>query len=150
MELLQSVVSNIQLNGVACQWSMDFTEHAHIRVIKEPARSGNNCLYETQICRYLDRFEKIRNFSLFTSIHEAGVQLGVVKPVAEEKEETSLPEDFIVSTTLELLPFLWTSGYDDIGMTQIPNPDYFHMAKLVRKGLSGLSRGANQSSLQPP
>ena len=31
LELFQSVASNIWLNGVACQWSADFTEHAHIK-----------------------------------------------------------------------------------------------------------------------
>ena len=50
LELFQSVVSNIRLNGVACQWSADFTEHAHIKMIKEPGHSGNNHAYETQIC----------------------------------------------------------------------------------------------------
>jgi hypothetical protein len=147
LELLQSVASNIRLNGVASQWSADFTEHAHIKVVKEPSRSGNNHSYETQICRYLDRLEKLRNFGLFTSIREAGVQFGGLKSLEEEEdeEEEGLRDDFIISTTSELLPFLWTSGYDT-GTSQVP--DYFHTADLVKKGLSGLLRG--QSSLQPP
>ena len=148
LELLQSVVANIRLNGVACQWSADFTEHAHIKVVKEPGRSGNNHSYETQICRYLDRLEKIRNFSLFTSIREAGIQFGALKAVEEEEEEEEEDEqrdDFIVSTTSELLPFLWSTGYDT-GTSRVP--DYFHTADLVRKGLSGLTRGG--SPLQPP
>jgi Plavaka transposase len=153
LELFQSVVSNIRLNGVACQWSADFTEHAHIKVVKEPARSGNNHAYETQICRYLDRLEKIRNFSLFTSIREAGVQFGAssLKAMEEEEEDSEripLRDDFIISTTSELLPFLWTSGYDTTGTSRVP--DYFHTADLVKKGLSGLSRGVGRSSLQPP
>ena len=53
LELFQSIMSNIQLNGVACQWSADFTEHAHIKVVKEPGYSGNNHGYETQICQSL-------------------------------------------------------------------------------------------------
>jgi hypothetical protein len=149
LELLQSVVSNIRLSGVACQWSADFTEHAHIKVVKEPARSGNNRAYESQICRYLDRFEKIQNFNLFTSIREAGVRFGAVKAVEEEEEEeeeeekTSLRDDFIISSTSELLPFLWTSGFN----TETSRiPDYFHTADLVKKGLLGLSRG---TPLQP-
>ena len=59
LELLQSVVLNIRLNKVARQWLANFTEHAHIKVVKEPGRSGNNRAYETQICRYLNRLEKI-------------------------------------------------------------------------------------------
>jgi Plavaka transposase len=148
LELFQSVVSNIRLNGVACQWSADFTEHAHIKVVKEPGRSSNNRAYETQICRSLDRLEKVRNFSLFTSIREAGVQFGASKAMEEEEEEeerpgTPLREDFIISTTSELLPFLWTSGYDT-GTSRVV--DYFYTADLIKKGLLG----ANQSSLQPP
>ena len=155
LEFLQSVVSNIRLNGAAYQWSADFTEHVHIKVVKEPGRSGNHHAHEAQICRYLDRHEKISNFNLFTSIHEAGVQFGAVKALeenVENAEETHLHddddlEDFIVPTTSELLPFLWTSGYN----TRTPQfPDYFHNADLVKNGLSGLSRGTNQSPLQPP
>ena len=148
LELFQSVVSNIRLNGVACQWSADFTEHAHIKVVKEPGRSGNNHSYETQICRYLDRLEKIRNFSLFTSIREAGVQFGALRAVEEEEEEEEEElDDFIISTTSELLPFLWTSGYET-GTSHVQ--DYFHTADLVKKGMSGLTRGGQPSSLQPP
>lgn len=147
LELFQSVVSNIRLNGVACQWSADFTEHAHIKVVKEPGRSGNNHSYETQICRFLDRLEKIRNFSLFTSIREAGVQFGASKASVEEAEEEEEEEsdNLIISTTSELLPFLWTSGYET-GTSRVP--DYFHTADLVKKGLLGLSKGGE--SLQPP
>ena len=67
------------------------TEHAHIKIVKVPARSGNHHSYESQICRYLDRLKKIHNFSLFTSIREAGVQFGALKAMEEEKEEEELP-----------------------------------------------------------
>ena len=147
LELFQSVVSNIRLNGVACQWSADFTEHAHIKVVKDPGCSGNNHGYETQIYRFLDHLEKVRNFSLFTSMREAGVQFGAEEEEEEEEEKTSLRDDSFISTTSELLPFLWTSGYDT-GTSRVP--DYFHTADLVKKGLSGLSRGAGRSPLQPP
>ena len=63
----------------------------------------------------------------------------------EEEEEDEQRDDFIVSTTSELLPFLWSTGYDT-GTSRVP--DYFHTADLVRKGLSGLTRGG--SPLQPP
>jgi hypothetical protein len=155
LELLQSVVSNIRLNGVAYQWSADFTEHAHIKVVKDPGRSGNNHHHEAQICRYLDRLEKIRTFSLFTAICEAGIQFGGDMKAAEEEavdeEEEAVDEagsrDFIISTTSELLPFLWISGYDT-GTSRVP--DYFYTAELVKKGLVGLSRTRDKSPLQPP
>jgi hypothetical protein len=140
LEFLQSVVPNIRLNGVASQWSADFTEHAHIKVVKEPARSGNNHGYEAQICRYLDRVEKIHNFNLFTSIRGAGVQFGTAQDGEEDEEE----ESPLISTTSELLPFLWTSGYDT-GTSRIP--DYFHLADLTK---NDLLTGPSQSPLRPP
>ena len=140
LELLQSVVPTIQLSGPPCQWSADFTEHAHIEVVKDPARSGNNHAYELQICQFLDRLEKIRNFTLATSICNAGVQFGDTTLVEDEDDdETGFRED-VVSTTAQLLPFLWTSGYH-IGTPRIV--DYFYHADLMKRGL------LNQSSLRP-
>ena len=142
LEFLQSVVPNIQLNRVASQWSADFTEHAHITLVKEPVRSGNNQAHESQICRYLDRLEKVRHFSLCTAIRDAGVQFGAV-PGGEDDdaEELAFRDDSIVSTTSKLLPFLWTSSYH-AGTPQIS--DYFYQADLIKRGL------LNQSSLCPP
>ena len=71
LELMQSVVPNIRANGIAFQYPVDATEHAHIAEIKNPARSGNNQNYETQICRDLDCTDKLRQFDLATSIHES-------------------------------------------------------------------------------
>jgi hypothetical protein len=59
LELLSSVVPNIKSNGIASQWSADFTEHAHIPLVKDPASAGNNQQYESQICCYLNRLEKL-------------------------------------------------------------------------------------------
>jgi hypothetical protein len=60
---------------------------------------------------------------------------------AVDEEEEAVDEagsrDFIISTTSELLPFLWISGYDT-GTSRVP--DYFYTAELVKKGLVGLSR----------
>lgn len=71
LEFLQSVVPNIQLNGVAIQWSADATEHAHIEVVKDPTKSANNQNHEPQICRYLDRLDKLRDFDLATGIRQS-------------------------------------------------------------------------------
>ena len=142
LELLQSVVPTIQLSGPPCQWSADFTEDAHIEVVKDPARSGNNHAYESQICRYLDRLEKIRNFTLATSIRNAGVEFGGTTLIEDDDDEneTDFREDVVVSTTAQLLPFLWTSGYH-IGTPRIV--DYFYRADLIKRGL------LKQSSLRP-
>ncbi|KIM71811.1 hypothetical protein PILCRDRAFT_29002, partial [Piloderma croceum F 1598] len=62
LEMLQSVVPNIWANGAVFQWSADITEHAHITQIKKPARAGNGLDYDSQICRTLDRTDKIQQF----------------------------------------------------------------------------------------
>jgi hypothetical protein len=71
LEMMQSLTSSIQLLGAAIQWSTDVTEHCNITLIKDPARSGNNKDYDVQICRHLDRDEKIRLFDLATSVRQA-------------------------------------------------------------------------------
>jgi hypothetical protein len=73
LEFMQSVVSNIRLNGAAVQWSVDITENAHIHVAKNPARSGNNQAQESQICCYLDRSDKVHQFDLAMAIRSAHI-----------------------------------------------------------------------------
>ncbi|KAG1894107.1 uncharacterized protein F5891DRAFT_985338 [Suillus fuscotomentosus] len=52
------------------QWSADPTEHAHITIVKQPARAGNNHDHDTQVCHYLDRHDKVDRFDLAIKIHE--------------------------------------------------------------------------------
>ena len=54
LEFMQSVVPSIIANGAAIQWSANVTEHAHITIIKGPARMSNNHDYKYQICCHLD------------------------------------------------------------------------------------------------
>lgn len=86
LEMLQSVVPNIRANGAPYQWSADITEHAHRTVIKNPGRAGNNQGYDAQICRGLDRMDKVRRFDLATSIREAGLDFG-------KGDESGIDED---------------------------------------------------------
>ena len=72
LELLQSVIPNIRANGAAIQFSADITEHTHITEIKNPARAGNNWQYEAQICRDLDRTDKMCCFDLAIAIQDPG------------------------------------------------------------------------------
>ncbi|KAJ7665341.1 hypothetical protein DFH06DRAFT_1323734 [Mycena polygramma] len=76
LEFLQSVVPSIRATGVPLHWSADVTEHAHIELVKEPARHSNNHGYESQIVRHLDRRDKIRFFQLATAMHSARVDMG--------------------------------------------------------------------------
>jgi hypothetical protein len=68
LELLQSITSSTRKVGALIQWSADATEHAHVSEIKDPARHTNNHDYDPQICRYLDRQEKLRHFAIATTL----------------------------------------------------------------------------------
>ena len=111
LEFLQSVVSNIRLNGAAIQWSADVTENAHIVVVKDPGRSGNNKDYESQICRYLDRSDKIRQFDLATAIRGAHIDFRALFDYEDNSPILDTPDDdsdseldaTIISSTSALL-----------------------------------------------
>ncbi|KAG2110896.1 uncharacterized protein F5147DRAFT_772164 [Suillus discolor] len=70
LELLQGVVPSIQLLGILTQWSADPTKHAHIAIVKVPARAGNNHDYDAQVCRHLDCRDKVDRFDLALHICE--------------------------------------------------------------------------------
>jgi hypothetical protein len=130
LELLSSVVPNVKLNGIASQWSADFTEHAHIPLVKDPASAGNNQQYESQICRYLDRLEKIRNFDLAAAICGSGIQFGAgvyTTSQSGDESDTDSDDEDLVSTTAELLPLLSTFGYNTESPRSFTN--YFYRAK---------------------
>ncbi|KAJ7130254.1 hypothetical protein C8R44DRAFT_872081 [Mycena epipterygia] len=105
LEFLQSVVSSIRANGVPLQWSADVTERAHIPLIKEPASRSNNQKHEQQICRYLDRRDKVDRFDLATAMAKAGVELGVSNSERDESDADDSDEEgpVLVGTTSELL-----------------------------------------------
>ncbi|KAJ7029159.1 hypothetical protein C8F04DRAFT_1212028 [Mycena alexandri] len=89
LEFLQSVVPAIRAYGVPLQWSADITEHAHITLVKDPASRSNNQKYEAQICRYLDRQDKCRQFDLATAMEVAGVNFTApeLRPVPEDCDD---------------------------------------------------------------
>ena len=71
LELLQSVMTSIRLQGAPTQWTAEVTECAHVHLMKKPARSGNNHDSHAQMCRHLDRVEKCFLFDQATSIRKA-------------------------------------------------------------------------------
>ncbi|KAJ7016326.1 hypothetical protein C8F04DRAFT_1215740 [Mycena alexandri] len=99
LEFLQSVVPAIRANGVPLQWSADITEHAHITLVKDPASHSNNQKYEAQICRYLDRQDKCRQFDLATAMEVAGVNFTApeLHPVPEDCDDDD-PTSFTTTT----------------------------------------------------
>ncbi|KAG2096725.1 uncharacterized protein F5147DRAFT_778234 [Suillus discolor] len=89
LELMQNIVPSIRNSGVIAQWSVDVTEHVHITVVKDPARSTNNNNYDPQICRYLDRADKCNRFELATSLldHSQREDPGVVGDEFVEEDD---------------------------------------------------------------
>ncbi|KAG1848368.1 hypothetical protein C8R48DRAFT_677294 [Suillus tomentosus] len=79
LELMQSITASTHKVGALIQWSADTTEHAHVSEIKEPARQTNNNDYDPQICRHLDRQDKLRRFAIAMTLKS-----GVVDPDPEE------------------------------------------------------------------
>ncbi|KAJ3872662.1 hypothetical protein F5051DRAFT_479866 [Lentinula edodes] len=68
------------------QWTADITEHAHITLVKDPARSGNNHDFEIQICRSLDRLDHVRRFDLMTAMKDASVDFHLEDVEGDEGE----------------------------------------------------------------
>jgi hypothetical protein len=85
LELLQSITSSTRKVGALIQWSADATEHTHVSEIKDPARHTNNNDYDPQICRYLDRQEKLRRFTITTTLKSHNPA-----DVAEEKGKKTI------------------------------------------------------------
>lgn len=83
LKMMQSIIPNIQANGVPIQFSANVTEHAHITEIKNPAQAGNNWQYEAQICCDLDHTDKLRCFELATSIHN-------IHPASSDYDDSTL------------------------------------------------------------
>ena len=90
LKFMHSVVPSIVASGIVMQWSADRTEHAHITETKTPGRSGNNCSYNPQICQYLDRSEKHRNFSLALSIWELQMDTSDARTILPSED----PDDY--------------------------------------------------------
>ncbi|KAH9015454.1 hypothetical protein EDB85DRAFT_1868605 [Lactarius pseudohatsudake] len=148
LELMQSVSSSIRENGAAIQWTADTTERCHITEIKVPSRSSNKQGYESQICRYLDREEKCRQFDLATSIREAKVDFhspdnvdceypddgdGNVDGLSENPEG---PEELIhgINTTGDLLTHIRPVAPVS-GTTIRRHANYFELASCLKQGL---------------
>ena len=133
LEFLQSVAYSMRFNGAACQWSADTTEHAHIEVVKDPIDSGNNQGYEAQICRYLDRLDKVANFDLATNIQTAGIHFG--RSRTSDSENNATPS---IGTTSELLSIITAVGYKQSGPSR-QITDYFYRADLLCRNMLATS-----------
>jgi len=101
LELLQSITSSTREVGALIQWSADPTEHAHVSEIKDPARRTNNNDYDPQICRHLDREEKLRRFAIATTLRSHDPEFMPEVPEEDEGEDEDSELDDLRTTLLE-------------------------------------------------
>ncbi|KAF9035863.1 hypothetical protein BJ165DRAFT_1355211, partial [Panaeolus papilionaceus] len=138
LEFMQSVTLGVRLSGSPIQWSADTTEHAHIRLVKDPSRASNKHNYEAQIVRSLDRQDKVMNFDLATAVRDAGVDGS--SPGENDLDDYTATDDTI-NTTAELLSLISSvrtlpgshagaAGINTYGIT-----NYFYKAALLTKGI---------------
>ena len=134
LEFLQSVVPNIRDNGVAIQWSADTTEHAYITDIKDPTRSGNNQNYEPQICRYLDRLDKLRQFDLATAIKDAKIDFraSIDSNDVGEEENAGLDESEVLNITSSSCLLTHIDPVSSLAGTSRHAIDYFYQASALK------------------
>ncbi|KLO14987.1 hypothetical protein SCHPADRAFT_914646 [Schizopora paradoxa] len=64
LELMHNVASLIAQSGSAPQYTAERIERCHIIMSKIPYRATNHKNYEEQMCRYLDRQEKLHLFDM--------------------------------------------------------------------------------------
>ncbi|KLO03769.1 hypothetical protein SCHPADRAFT_808955, partial [Schizopora paradoxa] len=70
LELMQHVGLQAKRLGSLPQYSTEQVERCHVIMAKEPYRASNRKDFERQVCRYLDRHEKVALFSLYLELKE--------------------------------------------------------------------------------
>ncbi|KAF9033510.1 hypothetical protein BJ165DRAFT_1410263 [Panaeolus papilionaceus] len=161
LEFMQSITAGIRLSRSAIQWSADTTEHAHIKLVKEPARASNQQNYDPQIVRRLDCKDKVMNFDLATAMHNAGVEF---KDKASSAPQQSMGDDdqdpgkdldssdaydmakLTIGTTAELLSLISSvhalpgSHAGSAGINTYNITNYFYKASILKKGLDASAK----------
>ncbi|KAJ4496908.1 hypothetical protein C8R41DRAFT_708635, partial [Lentinula lateritia] len=151
LEFMQSVAPSISASGPIMQWTADTTEHAHITLVKDPARSGNNHDFEVQICRHLDRQSRVRRFDLVTAMVDAGVDfrlddiegdegrgdIGHDREERYERDEEDKEVDAKISSSEELMTRLHPVSQKLFGSFR-PKQNFFLKARLLKQDASAL------------
>ncbi|KAJ4494093.1 hypothetical protein C8J55DRAFT_416949 [Lentinula edodes] len=151
LEFMQSVAPSISASGPIMQWTADTTEHAHITLVKDPARSGNNHDFEVQICRHLDRQSRVRRFDLVTAMVDAGVDfrlddiegdegrgdIGHDREERDERDEEDKEVDAKISSSEELMTRLHPVSQKLFGSFR-PKQNFFLKARLLKQDASAL------------
>ncbi|KAG1900141.1 uncharacterized protein F5891DRAFT_980434 [Suillus fuscotomentosus] len=126
LELLQSITSSMRKVGALIQWSADVTEHVHVSEIKDPARRTNNNDYDPQICRHLDREEKLRCFAIATTLKSHPESHDLCYDAPEEEERELDNTDYDEREPLDP----WTALLEEMNHTCITT-NYFSKAKKL-------------------
>ncbi|KAI6023109.1 hypothetical protein BKA83DRAFT_4479861 [Pisolithus microcarpus] len=132
LELMQSVTPSISKLGVPVQWSADTMEHAHIKVIKEPASMTNHQNYDTQICCSLDRVERCRLFetatrlSALSNADDTHDQDLATEDDGAEDGDMNMADD---EDAMAILKDIWSS--------RCSVPDLFGITERLRTALPG-------------
>ena len=87
IELMQHVKRLIELLGSAPQFSSEQTERCHIDMAKIPYKATNRKAYAEQMCRYLDRKERMRLFSALVTWHSASDGTMLSSITAEQRKK---------------------------------------------------------------
>ncbi|KAJ4495335.1 hypothetical protein C8R41DRAFT_762707, partial [Lentinula lateritia] len=144
----ECIVPSISASGPIMQWTADTTEHAHITLVKDPARSGNNHDFEVQIWRHLDCQSRVRRFDLMTAMVDARVNFrldniegdegrGDIGHDREERDEEDEEVDPKISSSEELMTHLHPVSQKLFGSFR-PKQNFFLEARLLKQDVSAL------------
>ncbi|KAG2338456.1 hypothetical protein BDR05DRAFT_893431 [Suillus weaverae] len=129
LELLQSITSSTRKVGALIQWSADATEHAHVSEIKNPTQYTNNNDYDPQICCHLDCKEKLRHFTITTTLKSHPQSCDLDGSTVDIPEEEGEEDDLDLDDEQE--PFdPWTALLEEMNHMCITT-NYFSKAKQL-------------------
>ena len=86
LELMHHVKRLVELLGSAPQFSSEQTERCHIDMAKIPYRATNRKGYAEQMCRFLDRAERVRLFSSLIAWHSRSDGTMTSRMSAEQRQ----------------------------------------------------------------
>lgn len=98
--MLQHVPRLIQWLGSAPQFSTEQTELCHIAMAKVPYEASNRKGYDTQICRFLDRHERVLLFSAFQMWMDTFVENLPVTLVNDSYEDSETDASIVSSESV--------------------------------------------------
>jgi len=105
------------------QWTADVTEHAHVTEIKQPAHSGNNQDYYTQIARHLDCSDKCFRFDVATQF--ASMEQGKLEEESDDQEDEHEPDSEMCQAGHYYSPARASVNYfeiaENIASSAVPN-----------------------------